>query len=473
MKDNDDTNYGEINIMSLIERYEAMRQNSHSCYFDAEDFESIVSYYLFNDDVEKARGAVNDGMYFHPNSLELKLRLIEVEIEDEQPENALNLVGEVKNFAYSYKAEITMLEARILLSQQKVDEAIHLLDSLLKNDVNANDIDLQAVVNKLLNMSEHVYAARYLEFMSKHQDNVGSLLLDLAYCYERLDDTQKAIATYERYLDDNPFSTLAWYELAKMYEKDSQYDNAIKAYDFVTTIDPTYAEAYYGKTEIQISNGLYQQAIKTLENILDEYPNSVKATYILGECYEKLDRIEDALRCYLLAIKNDETYAEAYYAAAFIFKEQGKYYECVLFLKKAASLEPENGEYFYGLGKTLMELHQPEEAIQAFESALENDKYDFESWLLLAELHAVSDFNKALSTLEEASAFLYDIPEISYRIAALYFLTDNIDKCAEHFERGILLDAEKASDFFNLCPTARHDERIMTIYINSKTKNSI
>ncbi len=473
MKDNEDNNYGEINITSLIERYEAMRQDSHSCYFDVEDFESIVSYYLYNDDAEKAREAVNDGMYFHPNSLELKLRLIEIEIEAEHTENALDLIEEVKRFAYSYKAEITVLEARILLSQQKVSEAVSLLDNLLKVYVGENEIDLQAAIGSLMNMSEHAHAARYLEFMSKQQGNAGNVLLDLAYCYERLDDTHKALATYERYLDENPFSTLAWYELAKMYERDSQSDNAIKAYDFVLTIDPNYIEAYYGKAEIQVNNGEYEQATKTLEGLLDEYPNNIRATYTLGECYEKLDRLEDALRCYLLAIKNDESYAEAYYSAAFLFKEQGKYYECVMFLKKATSLEPENGEYFYGLGKVLMELGQPEEAIQAFKNALENDKYDFESWLLLAELYAVDDFDKALAVLEEASAFLYDIPEISYRIAALYFLTDNIDKCAEHFERGILLDAEKASDFFDLCPTARHDERIMTIYINSKTRNSI
>lgn len=473
MKENDDTNYGEINIMSLIERYESMRQNNHSCYFDVEDFESIVSYYLYNDDAEKAREAIDCGMYFHPNSLELKLRLIEVEIEEEQLQNALELIEEVKNFAYSYKAEIAVLEARILLLQQKVSDAVDLLDNLLKSPVSASDIDLQAVVNSLLNMSEHAHAARYLEFMSKHQDSVGNVLLDLAYCYERLDDTQKAIATYERYLDNNPFSTLAWYELAKMYEKEDQYDDAIKSYDFVLTLDPSYIDAYYGKTDIQISTGQYEQAVKTLECLLDEYPNNIRATYTLGECYEKLGRIEDALRCYLLTIKNDDAYAEAYYSAAFIFKEQGKYYECVLFLKKAASLEPQNGEYFYGLGKTLMELSHPEEAINAFESALENDKYDFESWLLLAELHAVTDFDKALSVLEEASAFLYDIPEISYRIAALYFLTANIEKCVEHFERGILLDEEKASDFFDLCPAAQHDERIMTIYINSKTKKSI
>ena len=120
-----------------------------------------------------------------------------------------------------------------------------------------------------------------------------------------------------------------------------------------------------------------------------------------------------------------------------------------------------------------MELNQPEEAISAFETALENDKYDFESWLLLAELHAVTDFSRALSLLHEASAYLYDIPEIAYRIAALCFLTSDINKCLEYFERGILLDAEKASDFFDICPAARYDERIMTIYLNSKTKNVI
>lgn len=469
----DDTNYDEIDITSLIERYEAMRENSQACYFDVEDFESIVSYYLFNSSIDKAREAVADGMYFHPNSLELKLKLLEVEIEDEQVRNAIDLLQEVKEIAYSYRAEVCIYEARVLLLQQKAKKAVALVDGLLATNINAKDLDLQPIIHDLMSISEYEHAARYIEFMRQRQDTSLHLLLDLAYCYERLDSIPKAIATYESYLDENTFSTLAWYELAKMYEKASQDDNAIKAYDFVLTIDPSHVDAYYGKADIQLAEGEYEQAIKTLNSLLDEHPTNVRATYTIGECHEKLGALDKALRYYLLAIENDDKCAEAYYSAAFIFKEQGECLECISFLKKATGLEPQNGEYFYGLGKVLMELGRSEEATDAFKKALENDKYDFESWLLLAELYAATDFTKALTILEEAAVYLYDIPEISYRIAALYFLVSDIDKCVEYFERGILMDAEKAVEFFDVCSAAQYDERIMTIYINSKAKNSI
>ncbi|MDR0660995.1 MAG: tetratricopeptide repeat protein [Prevotellaceae bacterium] len=465
--------YGEIDITSLIERYEKMHQDGQLCYFDVEDFESIISYYLYKNSTERARIAIDDGMHLHPSSLELKLKLIEVEVEDECWQNALSLIGEIKSYAFSFKAEIAVLEARAMLLQQNVDEAIATIDHLIETHLNVKDIDLQTFAGDLLNVSEYAHAARYLEFMRKHYGNIGNLLLDLAYCYERLDDRERAIKIYQKYLDENPFSTLAWFELAKLYEQDRQYGNAIQAYDFVLTIDSAYFDAYCAKADLQIAEGEHIKAIETLQSLLDEDINNTRALYVIGECYEKLGSLNDALKSYLQLIEYNDIYADAYYAAAFVLKDLGRIQECMSFLKKATVLEPTSSEYFYGLGKVMMEYGQYNEAINAFKGALENDKYDFESWLLLAELYASMDFGKALSLLEQASDYLYDIPEISYRIAALYFLTAEMDKCVEHFERAVLLDAEKADGFFDICPAARHDERIMTVYINNKIKNSI
>lgn len=466
--------YGEISIMSLIERYEKMSQDGQLYYLDVEDFESIVSYYLYNNSLDKAQRAINDGMHLHPTSLELKLKLIEVEIKDECWQDALDLIDEVRDIAFSYKAEICMYEARVLLMQQhRVDDVVFMLDDMLTNHINAKDIDLQPIISDFLHLSEYIHAAKYIKLACKYQPGANHLLLDLAYCYDRLEDVKNAIIAYERYLDENPFSALAWFELAKMYERDKQYSNAINAYDFVLTIDPNYTDAYFGKSDLQIAEGWYEQAIKTLKRLLEEDSNNIRANYTLGECYEKQYRLDEALHCYLSIIEYNDAYTDAYYSAAFVLKDMGRVDECIALLKKATYLEPVNNEYYYGLGKVLMEQGQFIEAVEAFENAINNDKYDFESWLLLAELYASTDFDKALSILEDASAYVYDIPEVSYRMAALYFLTSNIDKCVEHFERGVLLDAEKASGFFDLCPTARHEERIMTIYINSKIKNSI
>lgn len=473
MRDNDEIENDEIRIASLVERYEEMRQNGHFSYFDVEDFEAIVSHYLYNAKVENARKAIDDGMHCHPYSLELKLKLIEVEIEDGNWQCSSDLISEAKAFAVNGNVELCLLEVRALLLQSKVREAVALLDGLLENHYTPEDIDLHQVVGDLINISEYEHAISYLKFACKYQNSNESLLLDLAFCYERIDSTDKAIATYERYLDENPFSTFAWFELAKLYEQNRVYEDAVQAYDFVLTLDPVFADGYYAKADMQIAEGFYDDAIKTLSSLLEEASNETRASYMVGECYEKLGQLENALSTYLSVLEYDDKYTDAYYAAAFVLKDLGEIDRCIAFLKKATILDPDNCEYHYGFGKVMMEYGNRSDAIKAFENALEIDRYDFESWLLLAELYSTADFGKALSVLEEASVFLYDIPEISFRIAALYFLTSNIDKCLEYFERGVLLDVDKVGNFFDICPAARFDERIMTIYINSKIKNSI
>ena len=58
----------------LAKRFEDMIENNEQFYFDTEEVEDIVIFYLEMGDINFAEMAVNYGLNLHPNSIELKVK---------------------------------------------------------------------------------------------------------------------------------------------------------------------------------------------------------------------------------------------------------------------------------------------------------------------------------------------------------------------------------------------------------------
>ncbi len=470
MRDDDDIEYGEDKyISSLVERYESTHRNHQPCYFDVEEFETIIDHYLIGNELEAANEAIKTAFYYHPNSVEIKLKKAEVELENDNAQQALSLLQSIELLAFNQRVKVRFLKARAYLDMGKVGVAIDLVNELLKSRADSEEVNIHSIISGLINQQEYSYAIHYLEWLYSRAPG-ASILLDLSYCNERLDNIEKAAEYYERYLDEDTFNAHAWHKLGTLYNRLQNKAKAVEAFDFAITLDENLVVAYNDKATTLAEQGLYEKAIVTLQELLEHTPFDIDASYAMGECYEKLGSYDKAMSIYLTIIERDKTYANAYYGVAFVLKEQGRLDESYPFAKKTIELEPDNSEFHYGFGKLLMELEQPDAAVQAFERAVMLNEGDIESWLLLSEIHLQSNIEKALETLERAAVYAYDSAELCFRIAALYFLQSDIDKCMEHFERGLLANADLASEFFNYCPEAYLEERIMTIYQNSKTR---
>jgi hypothetical protein len=58
----------------LAKKFEDMIENNEQFYFDTEEVEDIVIFYLEMGDINFAEMAVNYGLNLHPNSIELKVK---------------------------------------------------------------------------------------------------------------------------------------------------------------------------------------------------------------------------------------------------------------------------------------------------------------------------------------------------------------------------------------------------------------
>lgn len=65
----------------LAKRFEEMLDNNDEYYFDSEELEEIIIHYLELGDIEFAELASQYAMLLHPNSTELKIKVLEVLLE--------------------------------------------------------------------------------------------------------------------------------------------------------------------------------------------------------------------------------------------------------------------------------------------------------------------------------------------------------------------------------------------------------
>lgn len=58
----------------LIQKFEDMIENNEELYFDTEELEDIIVYYLELGDLKSAENAVQYGLNLHPSSIEIKVK---------------------------------------------------------------------------------------------------------------------------------------------------------------------------------------------------------------------------------------------------------------------------------------------------------------------------------------------------------------------------------------------------------------
>lgn len=86
---------------------------------------------------------------------------------------------------------------------------------------------------------------------------------------------------------------------------------AISLFDSCIRIDYNYMFAYREKAIALYDQGKYEEAIKVLERAVTIQNNFDEAYYWLGNCYKKLNKKEEAMQSYYMALMYDKNFIEA------------------------------------------------------------------------------------------------------------------------------------------------------------------
>jgi tetratricopeptide (TPR) repeat protein len=129
-------------------------------------------------------------------------------------------------------------------------------------------------------------------------------------------------------------------------------------------LDEQLETSYYYLGKIYLDNGELDQAIEQLESAIALVPMDADAIYLLGMAYQEQGS-------YLAAIENYER------AVAFVpdfrdaFRGMADCYEALQLLEAAVTARPDIGNAFWGLGAAYELTGRTDEALAAYQQALE------------------------------------------------------------------------------------------------------
>lgn len=362
----------------LIARYEAMKAENKSLYFDSDQLSAIAEYYAVDRQFEAAQEAISYGLNLHPESSELLVQQAYLFLDTKQLEKAKLVLHSMPDPS---DYDVKLLKAEILINEEKVEEADELLATL---DECAKE-DLFMLLEIAYLYIETGYPEKAITWLEKglgmFKEEEG-FLAAVADCYCSVGNLEKAVYFYNKAIDQNPYSAAHWTGLAKCYFTGHTYDKAIEAADFAIAANDAYGEAYVIKAHSLFHLDNRDEAIKEYEKALDNKGLSPEFAYLfMGLAYSENDEYGPAVKYFNQSIeyikKNDKANSQLlidlYNNQAHCYARMEKFEKAHECCHAALKLDPKNYESLLMQGRIYLdedEIQNYQKAVYAWDKAI-------------------------------------------------------------------------------------------------------
>ena len=311
-------------------------------FFDVDELEVIIDYYLEVGDMEPLERAVEYAEQLYPDSTTVRLRRAHLLIAKEQYEPARRIVDalrrrEPKNTDEAYSLGV-------------VNGAMGEHEAAVKYYLEAAEDGWQ-LGRIYANIAEEYYmlheldeAIRYYK-LALDTDSYDNATLynyvDTAIQMHCLDDTA---AYLQSFVGEHPYSSVGWHCLGNVYREQGQLEKAVDAYEYALAIDKNDVAVYYDLAATQEYAGNPGEAVTTLLRARDIGGNRNEVYRQVASVYARADNGEMAIMYLRKALEEnpDDAVTLSSLALAYAFVDEKSL--AMPLLKKSLRLAPENAE---------------------------------------------------------------------------------------------------------------------------------
>ena len=454
----------------LIDRYNQLREGKISnSYFDVIEFEGLLDYHIENSSIEDIKYLLQLADKQHPGATSLDIRRAKFFFSEGRFREAYSLLDKLEMLepsnheVYLIKGLIQIVDKRVKDAKVSFRKAIELADDDLEDIYYTIAVALESA-------RQYKEAMRYFKksYQASDEEDID-LLYDLAYCSEKAGYYDDSIRYYHQYLDVNPFSESAWYNLGVNFHSLEKFRKALEAFEYALTIDPEYIMAIQGMADSLYRLERYADAVSYYQKAMDLNEEDAEGLCEIGECYRMLSENEKAAGYFDRALKLDPNYADANFGIGIMKYDQGQILESIVHLKKAIKAAPYNPDYWYALGISCLDINFTEDAEEAFERAVKLYPYDPDIWVSYADLeYENGNVEKAIDLLNQGDAVNKKSARIKYRLAAYHLSMSNESAGLNYFTEALKLNKNESIDFFDFYPDAQYLDAINRILSDLK-----
>ncbi|MCA4777247.1 tetratricopeptide repeat protein [Empedobacter stercoris] len=425
----------------LIERFEQMLENREYKYYDSEDLVEIIEFYIEVNDSEYAKRALDFAEKMHPENVEIKIKKIEYLLLINELKRSAKLIQDLEEVAAN-ELDYLLVQARFWGMKNMPRKAIGFYEDALLIDDEETDFICNCIGNEYLNLDE-VYSAliafrKALKFNPENDYSFYSII----QCFEDIHNPDECIDFLQDFIDDNPYSEVAWLQLGMLYNHKKMYKEAINALDYVIAINPSSIAGHANKALSYEELKNFNKAIEILEETL-EFDDFPAVTYFkIGELYEKLEKPQKALKAYHIAIKEDPQLDKAWAKSAALYDKMGNLDEAEYYIQRAIELSDDNSEYYTNSVYYFLKQMKFEEAVRCLAKLVELKPLVFNTWFAYVEtLIAIGEYEQAIEILLIGALKNFNRAEFFYQLSNVYYLIDEEQLGNEALRNALNMDS--------------------------------
>ena len=211
-------------LIELAERFEAARSEQKSIYMDSEDLADLAEWYSRRNRFKDAADVIECGLKLHPDNTSLLVEKVYLHLDQFKLAEAKKTARQITE----ERPDVTILRARLLAEDGRLDEAELMLDTLEDKYCKENIID---VAYMYLETGQRQRALDWLKHWRWDTDNQE-------YCAIMADNLldqqeyREALTYYNKLVDQNPYHPPYWIGVARCHLGLGEYAKAIDACDY-------------------------------------------------------------------------------------------------------------------------------------------------------------------------------------------------------------------------------------------------
>lgn len=295
-----DDREGGANFENLFAEYIQAREegNIAQLNFSEEEFEYVLDRLVEEGREEEVLELSRMAFEKYPYSSSLLARFCDTLILMGDPDKALELLSAYSD-SFSGESSMYILYSRANIIKKKFAHARDYFYKAMELGTEAAaDSDTAEQVCTLaqdcIEVGNYREALYYLDRASRIAPLPFEYSNDFAFCYDRLDEPQKAIEHYNNYLDKDPFNDTVWFNLGTVQARIREFDKAIEAFDYSIALNPGNSSSMYNLAVVYMNLQRYQEAAQVFEQFV-EIDADVLGRLGLGEAYIRMERFQDAI----------------------------------------------------------------------------------------------------------------------------------------------------------------------------------
>ncbi len=438
-----------------VKRYENYLSGTSSGYFDVDEFETIVDFYLRKGRTKDCAHAIDIGLQLHPKNTILLSKRAKVYLAAGDAKKAMHILDSIGT-ADDSEMSLLRLEALIILNRDS--EALILADKLIEETNTDTELLCLDIAYFYIGQLQFDKALRFLLKGNELSPKNTDLLFELAFCYEQLARFDEAKQTYKAIIDINAFSSEAWFNLGQIYFANNEYVKALDAYDYACSINEDDMLALLQKGHTLFQLGLYNLALDCYHEYDVDAVLDSQAKIFVAECYEKLEDFETSLVYYKKAVEYDPESFDGLCGAAVCLLELEQFHESIKYSEKALRIDENAADAWVYLAEGFIGIDDSDNALLAYLKSISIDSEQPDTLMSIANIcMEKAQFDIAL---EYYNGALNQDPELEYIhlfMAVAYYKTDSYQQSLNMLENACMRNPEAEKLFYELCPEASNN----------------